>query len=237
MRRWIVAWVAFGSGCSSQTVTLAGHVMAGFQSTDVVAGAHVELRDETFALVSEADADADGLFFVEAPERVTIHMVVSGDGLVSAAFPGSSGDAPGFEIPDGQIFAVTEAEAAQQRVDFAGCPDAEAGDGVLYGTTHLAVQGGYVATPEGAGFAFVEDLEQTEKVQACYLDDEGTAVAPDAEVTGKTGRFAIFGVAGGPWALTQGRRTGDSSSVIGRSTVFVPEGGVVARLPALVPLL
>lgn len=239
MRVWLGFGLVCAMGCSPQTVTVAGRVMVDFQSEDVVGGAHVALYDETFALVSETDADADGVFFVEAPERAIIHLVVSGDGLAPAAFPGESGDAPGFEVPNGQIFAVTEAQLAQQRADFAGCDGAETGDGVVFGTTYLAVPAADVtdAGPVDSAFAYVEDMEQTQKIDACYLDDLGVAVAPDAELTGDTGRFAIFGVVDGPWVLTLGRRSSDTSSRVGRRAIFVPEGGVVAQLPAKVPLL
>lgn len=239
MRFWIGLVLLGVTGCAPSTVSIAGRVMAGFQSTDVAAGAHVELRDEAFALVDSADADADGVFFVDAPERAFIHLVVSGDGLVPAAFPGESGDGPAFDIPNGQIFAVTEAQLATERADFLGCEGAEAADGVIFGTAWLAVPAADVTTgpPEASAFAYVEDLNQTDKKTACYLDDAGSVVAPEATVTGATGRFAIFGVAGGPWALTQGRMTSSSASVLGRQTVYVPEGGVVARLPALVPVL
>jgi hypothetical protein len=239
VRFWVGLLLVGVTGCAPSTVSIAGRVMAGFQSTDVAAGAHVELRDEAFALVDEADADADGVFFVDAPERAYIHLVVSGEGLVPASFPGESGDGPAFDIPNGQIFAVSEAELQAQRDAFLGCAGAEAADGVIYGTAWLSVPAADVTTgpPEAAAFAYVEDLNQTDKITACYLDDAGAAVDPDATVTGDTGRFAIFGVAGGPWALTQGRMTSSSSSVIGRQTVYVPEGGVLARLPALVPVL
>jgi hypothetical protein len=239
MRFWIGLVMLGAAGCAPSTVSIAGRVMAGFHSTDVAAGAHVELRDEAFGLVADADADADGVFFVDAPERAYIHLIVSGDGLVPASFPGESGDGPAFDIPNGQIFAVTEAELAAERADFLGCAGAEEADGVIYGTAWLSVPVADVTTgpPEPAAFAYVEDLNQTDKRTACYLDDAGSAVAPDATVAGTTGRFAIFGVAGGPWALTQGRMTSSSSSVLGRQTVYVPEGGVLARLPALVPVL
>lgn len=239
MTRWLGVCVAMlSAGCSSQTVLVAGRVVEGSLSTAGVAGAHVELRDDAFALVSETDADEDGVFVLEAPERAPIHLVVSGDGLVPAAFPGESGDGPGFEIPDGQIFAFTDAQLATWRADFLGCPGAEAADGAIVGTAYIYAPNVDPSTYQIAptAFSYVEDLDQTDKVEACYLDEAGAAYDADAELTGASGRFAIFGVAGGPWALTLARRA-DDTSVVGRTTVYVPDGGVVVREPGFVPLL
>lgn len=231
------------TGCSGD-VELVGRVARFQGSTDDAVGARVTLHDADFASLDETLTDANGLFSLVAPRGSEIHLVIAGEGLVPAVFPGESGLQDRFAVPDGRLWGVREEDVAAWRADFAGCPGAEGAGGILFGTTYLALAGADPATlfPEPLSFAYAEPSETPGegRVTACYLDDDGVP-DPTARRTGLTGRFMIFGIEGGPWTLTVGRfigepEAGEASTKLGRSTVFVPEGGALHRYPALVPL-
>lgn len=236
MTRW--TWVVVLSavvGCQSD-VEVVGRVMAGFLDEDVVAGAQVSLFDGDLNPLSTGTTDGSGNFRLTAPPQVALHLLVEGDGLVPAMFPGESGPVS-FIIPDGQVFAVTEAAAAQQRTDFAGCPGADGTAGFLFGTAWVELTDPELlaeSPPDPTAFVFVEETDGTGRRDACYLTDDGSAVADGSERTGDTGRFALFDLEGGPWVLSVARDATEGTAV-SKSIVHVPEGGVLARLPAFTP--
>src|SRR5262249_47293491 len=140
------------------------------------------------------------------------------------------------------------------RTDFAGCPGADGEAGLIVGTLTLSIDPSNTANPgvlwPYARATLVKQGTQDDPVQARYLKNltppgegpiDGPATYdPEAPYAGSTGRFAFFGVQGGPWTLTLMRcvdytATSCGDTMLGRSTVFVPDGGVVQREPALVP--
>jgi hypothetical protein len=181
---------------------------------------------------------ADGAFSLAAPRQDLVYLLVEGEGHLPISFVGESGRDDVFEVPTGQIWAFSEAEGERWRADFAGCPGVDE-PGMVVGEVRLDLGGDSLdptQTPiELFGFAFVTAEDDT-RVDACYLNEEGTAYDPEAEYVGRSGRFAMFGVEGGPWTLTIGRLVGSGASIVRTSLITVPEGGVVSRHPALIDL-
>jgi hypothetical protein len=87
----------------------------------------------------------------------------------------------------------------------------------------------------GTAWAAVEAADGT-RMEACYLDDEGVAFAPDSTRTGGTGRFAVFGVPSGLHTLEVGFDMPDGSTYTTLWTMWMPDGpgAVVPRFPVYV---
>jgi hypothetical protein len=224
-------------GCQTPEVLVQGRVMADRSSEDGLGGASIEVRGFDFGLFDTTTADGDGWFEVRAPFQDLIHIVISGDGTVPIAFPGTSGVGDTLIVPQGQLWGMPPSEEASWRADFAGCPGADQ-PGLIVGEAHTAIPGVDPMDLEGNpidinAFAFLLDGAGA-RTDACVLDDEGD-YDPDGELVGATGRFAFFGVEGGPTTLRVGRRVGEFS-MITEWTLFVPEGGAVSLHPALIDL-
>lgn len=225
--------------CTAAPVRMTGRVSASREDPVALAGASVAVFDGVFEEVGRATTEADGTFDVQVPRQAEIHVVVDADGAVPAAFRGESGSLDTFEVPDGTLWAVPEAEVASWTSRFAGCPGATEGATLVVGQLRLAISVEDLGTAGIAsqGFAFVSSVDDpaVDRRDACYLDAAGERLDPEADVAGPTGRFAIFGVEGGPWSLTLGRFVSGGTAV-GRRTLYVPAHGVVSLHPALVPL-
>jgi len=226
MMWWL--WAA----CATPEVMVQGVVTEARGSEVPLEGASVSLRTWDFAVFEETTTDAEGVFRVRAPYQDLIHLVIAGDGLIPLAVPGTSGTAEVLTVPEGTLWGFPEAEEAGWREEFAGCPGVDA-PGLIVGEVRVDawIDGEYPLDPNG--FAFVLDGEG-ERRDACYLGEDGRH-DPAADRVGERGRFAIFGVEGGPWTLRVGRRLGDMS-VLGTWTVYVPDGGAVSMHPALIGL-
>jgi hypothetical protein len=224
-------------GCQSPEVLVQGRVMASRSSDQGLGDATIEVRGYDYGLFDTTTADPDGWFEVRAPFQDLIHIVITGEGTVPIVFPGTSGAGKTLVVPQGQLWGMPEAEADGWRDDFAGCPGVDAA-GMIVGEAHAALPGVDPMDLEGNpidinAFAFVLD-EAGARTDACVLDDAGD-YDPDGELVGATGRFAFFGVEGGPYTLRVGRRV-DEFSTVTEWTVFVPEAGAVSLHPALIDL-
>jgi hypothetical protein len=234
-------WMCFSTllmGCEKTNVIIEGLVLDGRGSLEGAAGVSVTLTERDFFPFSAATTDENGVFSLEAPRQSFVHLVVAADGDPPIAFAGESGVADVFVVPTGQLWSFAADEETRWREDFAGCPRVDE-PGMIIGEVRLFPAGADVSDPnqtpiEIFGFAFITDVDG-ERLDACYLDDEGDGFDPDAERVGRTGRFAFFGVEGGPWTLSVGRETA-GGTLVNASSVYVPEGGVVSRHPALVTL-
>lgn len=225
-------------GCAAP-VSMEGTVTLARDDDTPLAGATVEVLDGDAQPFAEATTDANGAFVVDAPRLSEIVVVVSGEGTVPVAFAGQSGNLDVFEVPDDRLWGVDPDEITALRTTFEGCPGAEEGEGIVFGEVRLSLP---IDDPtqgpiEAYGFVFVEDRDAEDpsltRRDACYLDEAGTYDA-DAVVVGPVGRFALFGITGGPLALTIGRGAA-GGTVRGSETTYVPPGGVVAKFPALAP--
>ncbi|MCB9681591.1 MAG: carboxypeptidase regulatory-like domain-containing protein [Alphaproteobacteria bacterium] len=240
MRAWTPAVLTVAlTGCAT-AVEIEGIATTSKDDDTPLVGATLSLRNQDFDEVDTTVTDDKGRFYLDAPRGESIHIVVSGEGMVPVALAGESGLSDTFTVPSGQIWGLPETEAASWRALFAGCPGADGDGGMVIGETRLYVveaDQADLAPIEAYGFAQLQDTLAPEDgtTEACYLDEDGVAYDPEAIATGASGRFALFGVEGGPWTLTVGRYASGGSR-LGRSTIFVPEGGAVSRRPALVPL-
>lgn len=233
----IVPWLV--AACAPATVRLEARVSASREDPVALPGARVVVRDHAFERLVDGVTDADGRVALDVPAQAEIHVVVQADGAAPSAFRGETGAAPVFAVPDGTLWAVPEAEVAAWRARFAGCPGAEGASTLVVGQLRVAIAIEDVGQAGIAdqGFAYVSDVADPtlDRRDACYLDAEGEAWDPEADYAGPSGLFALFGVEGGPWALTLGRFV-TGGTAVGRRTLYVPEDGVVSLHPALVPL-
>lgn len=245
--RWPVL-LAFALGGCTGTVQISGTIEASPEDGSGVSGVDVIVRDADDVEIARATSGSGGRFEVEIDRGQHIEVVLDDGAQRPVSFKGESGLEPTFEIPSGTFFLMPEAWLADFMAPFEGCPDAGLGDGLVLGQSALDVDvdDGVARPPEPCTFAFLEDASGETRVDACYTsekeDEEGVyAYDPDAEVVGRTGRFLIPGVSGGPWRFVVGRYQdcgtgGSNGALIGETFVHIPEGGVLPRLPALVPL-
>ena len=240
MRRaaWALCAMACLGGCSEEDVVINGIVVDGRESIEGAAGVTVTLNEGNFLFHDETVTDEQGVFSITAPRRSFIHLVFEREGDVPIAFAGESGAADLFQVPIGQLWSFSEEEEARWRTEFAGCPDVDQ-PGMIVGEVRLLIPGVDLSNGDGQpieyfGFAYVTG-QDGERKDACYMNKEGTAYDPEATRVRDSGRFAIFGVEGGPWSLAVGRDTA-GGTLLSTSSVYVPEGGVVSRHPALVEL-
>jgi len=220
-------------------INLVGVIFAAHDSDEGLGGVTVTVNDEGNAPWDHVVTETSGAFTALAPRGSPIHVEVTGDGLVPLSFSGQSGLEEVFLVPDGVLYAMTTDEGAAWRSRFAGCPGADAGGGMIVGVIRIQLsedtQDDLANVPEINGFAYAEGDDDV-RHDACYLADDGLTYAPDADVAGKTGQFAIFGVEGGPFRLAIGRRLTSTSTTLTESFVYVPVDGAVSFQPAFVPL-
>lgn len=223
------------AGCGSNTLTLRGIISAGVDDLEPQAGAEVAVLDVGLFELGSAVTDAQGVFEIaEVPRSEPVQLVVSGNGLVPLAFPGETGVFDPLVLQPGEVWALSEADAAEERARFDGC-GADLGDGFVLGTFVYATgpnQDGNL-TVAFDGLAWVELADGT-RVDACYLDEDGE-LAPDADSSGVLGRYAVFGLPSGPLTLVAGRRAG-GGLLLNRSPLYVPPGGGVMLVPTLIDL-
>lgn len=204
-----------------------------------LAGAALEVRDEAGALYDSGKADPSGVFELAAPAGDVIFVDVTAPGFVRTAHTGVAGLQDRQIVEPGSLYGMSEAFLAEWEARFAGCPGIGEG-GAVFGEVRIwdVVEPGTDIHPlvKTAVVTLEDDAGKTWK--ACYLDDAGEAVDPEAQWTGSSGRFAIFGV---PEGLVRLRILYEYAP--GRWTpptdypVRVPGQGVAPRFPAFVELV
>lgn len=250
----VVSWLVLTSACTSLELT--GRVVDGPGSTTPVGGVTVTLRDAEFEVVETVVVGDDGRFAFTTTKSTTVHLVVEGDGLVSASFPGTTGIFDTFAVEDGAIHVVPEAEAQAWRDRFAGCPGADDPTNAMI-IGELRFQLFNDRYPDGAAapnsFAFRSDLADLDagRPTTCYLSVDGgfdaasvdafrqtrcpTTTEEDEEPPVCDPAYAMFAVEPGPGLLTAGQNT-TAGSLLDRFEIWVPEGGTVSQRPTWVPL-
>lgn len=227
------------AGCFTipDTVTLSGTVLAGAESSEGVAGATVASRDANVELVDQATTDMSGAFSIQVAIDQPFFLDIEAAGAVPTAFAGQVGGAD-ITVADGTLWVRTPDDVALLEEEFAGCPaldDADEQSGIIEGVVYL---GGYLAQTD-SGERKITTATITAYTPdgtahpACYLDDDGNS-APDATVTGATGRFAIFGVPSGAISVKSVYTTTDGAQVTDWFYEWLPAGGVAPLYPAWV---
>ncbi|HJN75230.1 MAG TPA: hypothetical protein QGF58_14980 [Myxococcota bacterium] len=228
--------------CSQEPdlVTLSG-VVAGSREDDDVGASEilVETLGPTYEAVDDAATDGRGYFEVQVIGSTLMYVTFSGDDFAATGFTGVVG-AEDYAVDDGILFMKTDDEVAALDAQYAGCPYVEEeGVGLVEGEVRYHLPGYEVDDGEwplaGNAYAWLTDEGGT-TWDACYLDGETGLYDPDAEVTGDTGRIAIFGAFSGPATLTVGYEIEGEPYYATEYMVHVPEGGIAPIYPAYVPL-
>lgn len=238
MHRPHVAALLLLAACSSGEVTIYGTLYESADAdADALADGTIQIReDDGQAYGSAAHTDALGEFSALAPGGATIFAEIGGrDDGVTASFTGTTGVGETLEVnvDEHVLYAFSQEDLDVWRDLMDGCPGAGEGGAVL-GEVRMSElsQGGehpLVTT------AWVEvEAANGEVWEGCYLDDEGTGWDPDAEWTGETGRFAVFGVPEGAYTLTVRYAISDDYHAASWTPLWVPEDGVAPRFPAWV---
>lgn len=225
------------AGCSGQDVLIRGAVFSGpTDKSRPLAGAEVTLYDGRLELQDEATTNDRGRFAGRVDRGDRIYVVVAAEGYTTTSFTGGSGLEPVLRVPDYTFFGVPESVADDYEAPYAGCPGVGeggfiAGEVQVYNLTDPGTgEHPLVTTAEVYFDPYVGDT-----IDACYLDADGMAYDPAAEVTGLSGRYIIAGIpeGGGELYVSYTTATGEDPVVVAYD-VFMPENGVVSRFPTWV---
>lgn len=235
--------VSLLGGCAHEdVVTLKGLV---YESSDSLSpplpGAELRFVDFDGEPVGRGRTDDDGVFSISLPGGIPVFVEISAEGHATTTFPGVVGLDAEQSVEDRTLFGMPLATLDDWRARFAGCPGADDPDTAMvigeiriYALTD-PITGGQPST--SVGLAIVHTARRD--LPACYLDSEGQVYDPEAEYTGTSGTFAVFGV---PEGLHDLDVRADFSSGIDNTEIYpvwIPEGGSVVSpwYPAYVELL
>ena len=197
----IAALFALLPACGEDTVQLSGRVLQGLEQDAVAAQATLQVLSwEDDAVLGEATTDADGTFAVEVPTSRNVFLRLDHAGARTTTFAGvvSLFDEA---IPDGYLYTLPEADAAELEALFEGCPGGE-GEGMVVGEVlHQDLVDRDGEPVRNAGAQVTLELADGSEQHACYLDEEGEAYDPDALLVGASARFAVMGVPAGRHTL------------------------------------
>jgi hypothetical protein len=235
MRRVLMGTVVAATACAVPSLDMTGRLQAAADDVVGVGGAEVVVRTFDTSPWSSVRTNVAGDFSIPVPVQAEIFVEFRADGVASPiAFGGTTGVADPFSVPLGTFFVVDYEEEADLRDRFAGCPDVEA-PGMITGDVRILVSGDPLLDPLDPSASVRVELDDGTLIEACYLNEEGTAYDPGATTVGPAGVFAIFGVQGKPFTLVPRRVVGEAS-VQERYRGFVPEDGVFSERPVYLPL-
>lgn len=199
------------------------------------ADASLTVLAEAGKQIGSSSTDAEGAFSLKVPAGERFHLLIEGEGHVTASFTGMSGLSETFKVPEGTLHGVTQTEADAWTAQFAGCPGIGEG-GAVIGEPRIEELVDEEGEHPGVSSAVAELWDpRSEKViaTACYLDETG-AYDPEAVNTGESGVFAIYGVEEGTYVLSVGLEVYPDAWTWEDTVVYVPDGGVAPRFPAWV---
>ncbi len=218
-----------------EEVELVGKVYDGPDAVTPISGATIAVHTIDGAKYGQSKSNSSGRFSMTVPAGQPAFLVISSNDHIPTAHTVNIGT---FDVsaPDGVLWARRSTENDDLITAFDGC------EGLARGTENI----------EGEVRLYLGDVEEEDEVplvttaelriedsagnvwDACYLDDTGES-APDATVTGATGRFAVFGAAPGPAVVDIAYET-ESRTIETSLLVYIPEGGTAPLRPAYVPL-
>lgn len=216
-------------------VKLEGMVQdAPFNGGAPVEGAALVARNRDADVTGESVSDVDGVFSVAVDSGVPFFLTLTHPDLVSTGFSGVAG-LDDFDAGTGYPWMATPAWVEELRTDHAECAGAALEGGMVVGEVRAGVSevddvNQWPTLPD----VVVEVLDSTGEVHTgCYLDDEGLSSA-DAEGTGGTGVYAVFGVAAGAINVTVSveRSSGEMGTDV--FEFILPEEGLVPVFPTVV---
>ena len=216
-------------------VTLDGRVFDGPDSIDGVPGATVELRTVDGALFQTVTADDEGRFSIQSPTGQPIFMVTNGFDHVPTSFTFNVGSVD-MAVPSGVVWARRAPILDTIQEEFSGCNTAGSARTTIEGDVRIYL--GPVNEDEElpivtTALVYIDNQDGTLDA-ACYLDDAGQS-DPEANVTGATGRYALFDANDGPQVLTV-TYDADGATITNELLIYVPDGGTVPLYPTLVSL-
>ena len=215
-------------------VTLSGQINASQDSQSGMADVTVSSWDSTLSPYSETLTDVDGLFAINIQANRVYHLVLSGEALAPTAFSGVIGSED-VAIPADSLFVRSQREIEGLRASFAACDWIEATGGIIEGIVQFPIENGDSGENLMAEVAYVSaSSDEGTHYSACYLDNEGNALANGVEV-GATGRFAIFGVAPGAVTVAFSQDLG-GQTLTNYGYTYMPENGVAPFFPAFIDL-
>jgi hypothetical protein len=216
-------------GCAERLTVVNGVV---FESRDPLSpglgGASVEFVDEYGERLDRVTADADGAFQVTVPSAESVFVVISADGFATTTFPGSIGYAEQAQVEDHALYGVTLAEREAWLAQYAGCAGADdpVGAVVVGEIREYGITDPYTgeSPTTSMGLAELYDGGEAPTWTGCYLDADGVAWDPEAELTGPAGQFAVFGVGPGFHDLVIQTLIGPDLWTVDVYPMWVPEG-------------
>lgn len=224
-------------GCQAEVV-ISGRVFEGHDKLGFpLVGGLIRLVDDGGAELDAATTGSRGAFSLRARSNLPLFAEISGEGFGISSFTGTTG-VERLRVEDGALYGVETRVIDSWTALVSGCPGQDEPGGLVYGEVRLY----QVFDPEtgiepsvNTAWAVIESADGQRR-EACYLTDDGTALAPEATRTGGTGRFAIFGVPSGVHTLEVGYDLPDGSSYTTLWTTWVPDGpgAVVPRFPVYV---
>jgi hypothetical protein len=231
------------AACDVRTVSVRGAVMhtPGDKSRGL-ADATLTIHDQFGAPFDEDVTNLQGRFRVEAPAGRRIFAVVDVEGYARSSFTGASATGEIMNVPDGQIYAVPPSVLGGWLDAFEGCPGLDGDGGIVIGEVRAVdlvdpdTGVSPIITTASSSFIHVDGTDRS----GCYLDADGVAYDPTAEVNGPSGWFLVADVPAGVGTLVldyYSFENPDGSKDDARRVtfdVYMPAGGVAPRFPTWV---
>jgi len=205
-------------------------------SGNAIPNPEIRVYDYRGEELSQLSGNEEGQFEAELPPYSSIFFVVSAEGYEASSFAGFSGEGT-FSVDDGTLWLRNASEIQTIRSDFSSCAIDE---GVLVdGEVRLGLSNDITVDSPTITTASIATVDGEEDgFTACYLPtfDEETQEEIPSELTGDSGRFALFGLEPGVHTLGfsviyENDRTEEYELI-----VFAPETGNVPLYPILIPL-
>jgi hypothetical protein len=240
MNRFLPLLLLF-SGCTEwpESVGLFGVVTdAPYDEGEALEGLTVTTMDETLTVYSEATTGSDGSFYADIAAAQSLFVEVAGEGYVTTHFGGASGIVD-LDVGAGVFFTVLEDDRGLLVDDFEDCVSDDETSATIVGEARLYLMGIAAGNlPEDPNVTVSAYDPDGNNFPACYLDEDGVYDA-EADFTGDTGRFGIFGAPAGPLTVEMVSWIQDSAeSEPEPYGVYyylrdVSEGGIAPLYPAL----
>lgn len=196
----------------------------------------VQTLDEDGDEIDRATSAANGWFRVGAAPGVTNVVVIDGPEHVPTTFHGNPGLNPRFRIPNGEVFAVSEARWSEELERWEGCPTLENEGGVLLARPlfdgFIGGEDGEVVLVESS-FATMF-LNDGRALEPCYLNEEGV-YDPLTFRVGIGGYLLVGGLPVGGHVLELTYEPVPGLERRYQYEIRLPPGAIAPRVPLLVP--
>lgn len=178
--------------------------------------------------------DSLGVFTTDLPVEDTFYLVIKADGYETHSFTGKSGSGE-ITTETGVLWLRTTEVANAIRAQFSDCPTTE---GPFVDGQARIYLNGFDELPVTITTATITVINGSEEHSACYMPeiDPETGAETEAEFTGESGEFAIFGLEPGLQQISLTTNMSGLQTEPYSYNIFVPEDGSVPKYPLLVPI-